>query len=327
MNSTIRQTCVQSLTAFLAAHPAESRKAVLGGAYALLAESKKIPALKMPLMRSYLGTVLNDLVASGDVKKDANGAYSLKKEALIIVEESRIAARILQMLSSKSMTKEAIFRSLQKHFKTTETPSLKDDNVLRSTAGSVLSRCVEAGTITLAGGSYSLRPAPLQKISEPLDENAFKPVFLARLHEMGGPFFERFMANLLEKYYLMTGRNVIYCEVSGGSTDGGIDVIIDTEDELGFTEHILMQTKCRRTAHTTEKDVREFYGAMHAQSGSRGIYATTATFHPGAQAFLDSLDNCIGIDGDKLFELVKKTAYGIHKTKRGLTFDETIFGK
>lgn len=324
MKSTIHQTCIQSLTKFLTTHPNESRKAVLNGAYALLAGNKKNPDLDV---RSSLGTALNDLVARGDVKKGANGTYSLKKEALIIVEESHVAARISQMLSTKAMDKEEIFRSLQKHFGTTATPSLKDDNTLRSTAGTILSKSIEEGSIILSGGSYSLRSSSQQQRKGSMQENDFKPLFLARLHDMGGPFFERFTANLLEKYYLMTGREVIDCEVSGGSADGGVDVIIDTEDELGFIEHVLIQTKCHKTVHTTEKDIREFYGAMHAQNGSRGIYVTTATFHPGAQALLDKLNNCIGIDGDKLFELVKKTTYGIHKTKRGLTFDETVFVK
>ena len=125
----------------------------------------------------------------------------------------------------------------------------------------------------------------------------------------------------------MTGRTVLVCEVSGGSSDGGVDVVVDTVDDLGFYEHIMVQAKCRAKNHVTEKEVREFYGALTALSGSRGIYATTSVFHEGAQRLLKTLDNCVGVDGDKLFELVEKTAYGIIREKGGYRFDENIFVK
>ena len=49
-------------------------------------------------------------------------------------------------------------------------------------------------------------------------------------------------------------------------------------------------------------------------------------FHPGADRLLKSIPNCVGVDGEKLFDIVKKTAYGIHRTSAGYTFDEAIFG-
>lgn len=64
---------------------------------------------------------------------------------------------------------------------------------------------------------------------------------------------------------------------------------------------------------------------MIAQRGSRGIYVTTTRFHPSAENFIESVDDLVGIDGDKLFDLVKRTQYGIIKTSQGYTLDREIF--
>ena len=142
---------------------------------------------------------------------------------------------------------------------------------------------------------------------------------------MGGKFFESFVANLLEKYFTLSGKIVVYCDITGGSNDGGIDIILETVDYLGFGEKIVAQTKCRDRAHVTEKEVREFYGAMNAIGASRVIYVTTTYFHESAEYFLDSVNDLVGIDGEKLFELVKKTNYGINQCEGGYTFDTAIF--
>ena len=116
---------------------------------------------------------------------------------------------------------------------------------------------------------------------------------------------------------------------SAGHIDSGekpIDACVrETEEELGFIEKVIIQTKNRKSIPVTEKEIREFYGVMNAQKGTRGIFVTTSTFHPGANALLTSLDNCVGIDGKKLFLLAKKTGYGIHVTKNGFSFDNTMF--
>ena len=131
---------------------------------------------------------------------------------------------------------------------------------------------------------------------------------------------------VIEKYFSMMGQFVVFCDVTGGSDDGGIDIILETVDGLGFYEKIMVQTKCRDKAQINEKEVREFYGAVNALGGSRGLYVTTTNYHYGAKKLLDSIDNCVGIDGDKLFELIKKTEYGICITKNGFAFDSAIFG-
>jgi len=276
-------------------------------------------------LRSYVGITIDQLEAEGSLRR-VEHCYTLVRDGLVIVEEGKCREAMIKLLGQKSYTKKQLFEELDAYFGTDKTDSKRDNDILHSAAGSVLSKLIQNGTVALANERYSLVRSSEIKTGA-MTRDAFKKSFLERLHRMGGPFFERFLANLFEKYFTMTGRTVLVCEVSGGSSDGGVDVVVDTMDDLGFYEHILVQAKCRARMHVTEKEVREFYGALTALSGSRGIYATTSTFHEGAQKLLDSLDNCVGIDGNKLFELAEKTAYGVINGKNGYRFDEAIFKK
>jgi len=85
----------------------------------------------------------------------------------------------------------------------------------------------------------------------------------------------------------------------------------------------MVQTK-NRTDTTNETTVRGFYGAVCARQGSRGIFVTSSDFHYSAKAFLDSIDNCVGIDGDGIFKMAVETRYGIKKVGSELTVDEKI---
>ena len=198
--------------------------------------------------------------------------------------------------------------------------------VERTIAGSVLSQLVENEEIEQISSKYVIKAEPDSSIYDtPLPENEFKPKFFKHLWLKGGKFFEVFVSNLLEKYYTLSGQMVVYCDTTGGSDDGGIDIVLETVDYLGFGEKIVAQTKCRDRAHVTEKEVREFYGAMNAINATRGIYVTTTHFHTSAEDFIDSIHDLVGIDGNKLFELVKKTRYGIKLCDGGYTFDTAIF--
>ena len=129
-----------------------------------------------------------------------------------------------------------------------------------------------------------------------------------------------FRRNLLEKYLVRCGKTVVESYVTGGAEDGGIDGIARTVDSLGFKETIMVQTK-NRLDETSETDVRGFYGAVCAAQGSRGIFATTSDFHAMAKKLLDSIDNCVGINGDKIFSMACDTSYGIKREKGKLVLD------
>ena len=104
---------------------------------------------------------------------------------------------------------------------------------------------------------------------------------------------------------------VVKSEVTGGADDNGIDGVIETEDGFGFRERVLVQARTRAKGAITLKEVREFFGAMISEKGTRGIFVTTASFHSEAQKFMNRQRNLIGIDGDKLFSMATENTCGV----------------
>lgn len=326
----MRKRALASIVDFLTKSGGATRNEIIDGALKAYGLSRSeledfSPKSKNSIIRSYIGTALNDLMNKKDIRREGE-RYYLAKEELVIIGEDECQNEILNILETGAYSKEEIFTRLEVYFGTGSTLSFKDDYTLRSIAGNVLFELVDLGEIEIVGSKYTLKSNLCEAIYDtPLPENEFKSKFYKQLWMMGGKFFESFVANLLEKYYTLSGMMVVYCDITGGSDDGGIDVVLETVDYLGFNEKIVAQTKCRDRAHVTEKEVREFYGAMNASGATRGIYVTTTHFHPSAEDFLDSCGDLVGIDGEKLFELIKKTRYGIKKCDGGYTFDTAIF--
>ena len=323
--------CVSAILSYMKSNASSTKNEIIEGAllsYGLTKNEAEAtsPRSKGGLLRSYISTAFNDLLTKKDIRREGD-SYVLNKEELVIVTEEQCEAQIIKMLQNKAYTKNEIYSLLDKHFGTKSTVTTKDDNMLHSIAGNILMDLIEANRLELVRGKYQKK---LQFDNEeydniPLPEDEFKEKLYKRLWHLGGKNFESFCANVLEKYFSMTGQFVAFCDITGGSDDGGIDIVIETVDGLGFYEKIMAQTKCRDRAHVTEKEVREFFGSLNALGGTRGLYITTTVFHQGAKNLLDSLDNCVGIDGEKLFELIKKTEYGICKTKNGYVLDPAIF--
>lgn len=332
LTTKMKEKCVRCIIDFLKSNEPTTKNDIIDGALRLYgltdAEiANTSPRSKHGILRSHIAAAFNTLIMKKDIERLENG-YVLAKEELVIVREEQVEAQILKLLSLRPYGKSELYARLDKHFGTKETKSTQDDNYLHSAAGNILVDLTLLSKIEFVNGKYQIKQIEVEKAcSMPLPEEEFKIKLYKKLWTLGGKFFEGYCASVLEKYYTMTGQFVIFCDITGGSDDGGIDIIVETVDGLDFYEKIMVQTKCRDTAQVTEKEVRGFYGSLNALGGTRGIFITTTSFHYGAQRLLDSIDNCVGIDGDKLFELIKKTEYGICKTKTGYAFDTAVFPK
>ncbi|MCQ2799672.1 MAG: restriction endonuclease [Bacilli bacterium] len=273
---------------------------------------------------SYLGSCIAEAVKQKTLVLK-NGLISLKKaEELVKVSKEECKTVVLDELQKKALTRNELFKKCIEDLGANKTQSKKDDGQIKSYVGMILEELTKDNVISFSDSKYSIESTSKYS-KKPLEEKEFKKQFFQRLHDNGGLFFEKFLSNLLEKYYSMTGRTVIENEVIGGANDGGVDVKLTVEEDLGFKETIFVQAKCRMNTQVTEKEIREFYGSVNALKGSRGLFVTTSTFHDGALKLLKSIDNCTGIDGDKLFELAKLSAYGIHESKLGFKFDDLVF--
>lgn len=280
---------------------------------------------KKNIRKSRLGEVFFALCQKEILAADENGVYHLVKTRPVIIHEEKCETAILAALKNGPKNRVALRALLTEQFGTDRTATTKDDAQLSAAITTVLARLSEAGTILKDGNAYSICAQCVAEPSSLVELSQLRAEYLTRVHSKGGEFFEHYFMNLLEKYVTLHGKTVLENTTVGGSEDGGIDGILQTRDCLGFEERILVQTKNRRMKFS-ETDMRGFYGAVLAAKGSRGIYATTGTFHSGAKRFLDALPELVGIDGYRLFEMATETLYGIKKSGGKLTVDTKIIG-
>lgn len=273
--------------------------------------------------RSTVGSVITEMLDVGLITRSEGGLYSAADQKPIVIRNEKCAAEILKMLKGKAMGKAEIKKELVRIFGTDKTVTERDDNKLFTYMNESLRGMVERGVLVLKDGVYSHAPKTAARIDDISSMLALKNEFLSRLHRKGGEFFEVYFMNLLERYVSLYGKTVVSCSTTGGSADGGIDGIMESVDCLGFRETVMVQTK-NKIDPSSETDVRGFYGAVCARGGTRGIFATSSEFHSGATDFLNSIDNCVGVDGDKLFEMAMITHYGIKKSGAELSVDDKI---
>ena len=249
--------------------------------------------------RSLIGAVLTDALETGEISS-SDSFYFLNRNMPIYIRGYEVKEYVKKMLKENiPYTKKEIFARCESAFGTDKTTTNKDDNRLRAYIGEFLSTCEGKGIVTCDGGKYYLSHET-ENVVDTYEK------FISELNSAGGENFERFGAMLLKRFYEKSGITVDECSVTGGSDDGGVDIIVRTTDKLGFKEFICVQAKARKNAHVTLKEVREFIGAMHTQGGTRGIYLTTSVFHPEAKKLIDEVPNVTGIDGAILYMLAKE---------------------
>ncbi len=273
-------------------------------------------------VRSLAGSIINEMEARELISFNG-GIYSTKEEKPVVLRIERCEEELLRLLRESPKSKAELKDALVSYFGTDETATNRDDNKLFTYIGSILKRLTADGSLKYNGYIYSISPEKSALLKDREAVLAIKADFLNALHSRGGEFFEHYFMTLLEKYLVKCGKRVTSNEVSGGSFDGGIDGIIKTIDKLGFREVTMVQTKNRRIT-VTETEVRGFYGAVCAKQGSRGIFATTADFHENASAFLDSIDNCVGVDGSKIFDMALEVSYGIRREGKSIILDKEV---
>ncbi len=268
-------------------------------------------------------SAIDDMLAKGVLEKSQGGYFRRNAERPVSIRIERCEEEILKLLSKGALTRDEIKNKLVKIFRTDDTETDRDDIKLASYIGQILKRLVTEKTVRYDGSLYSVSPAKTAELKNRAEIISLMADFLTLLHSKGGEFFERYFMNLLAKYLIRCGKTVIESKTTGGAEDGGIDGIAKTVDSLGFRETIMVQTK-NRTDLTVETDVRSFYGAVCANQGSRGIFVTSSDFHPTAEKFLNSIDNCVGINGEKIFAMAIDTSYGIKRVDGKLTIDRKV---
>lgn len=280
---------------------------------------------RLNVLRSMCGTVINEMHNRSMISRDANLIYHKNTEKPVAIRMERCEEELLRILREAPKSRAEIKDYLVQFFGTDTTSTPADDNKLFTFIGQILKALVSEGLIAFDGSVYRVVPARAAQVKCREEVLALKGDFLSIIHSKGGEFFEHYFMNLLAKYLIRSGKTVTESYVTGGSADGGIDGIAKSVDSLGFKETIMVQTKNRNDV-TVETDIRAFYGAVCAAQGSRGIFATTSDFHPMAKNLLESIDNCVGVNGDKIFSMAVDTSYGIKREGGNLIIDTDTLG-
>ena len=274
-------------------------------------------------LRCDIGKILSEMEARGLIATDSDELYYLASRKPIVIRIEQCEKELIRALSEQPMAKKEIRDRLKAVFGTDKTASTKDDDVLYTFMGQTLSKLTSLGVIVLKDGKYHLSEKAAAAADDINAMLVLRSEFISAIHSRGGEFFENYFMTLLSKYAQKHGKKIIECYVTGGSADGGIDGVMKTEDALGFRETTMVQTK-NRTDIVSETDVRGFYGAVCAKRGTRGIYACMSDFHNGASAFLSELDDCVGVNGDRVFRMAVECLYGIKRVNGKLTVDNRI---
>lgn len=248
----------------------------------------------------------------------------------VLITEDELERVMLNALRRNSATKADLLAVLKRTYVDPNRFSKEEENRIYTVAGNVLQKLVNRGTLQNNDGRYLQKPS--QRVLNPgrapgaSFTGNVETRFITELNRQSGDFFEQFAARLLEKYFEMSNIRVDASYVVGGSDDNGIDIMLETTDWLGYKERVFVQAKKRATQPVTLKEVREFYGALCAEEGTRGVFITTSSFCMEASKMIGKIRNLIAIDKRKLFALAEHCEVGLVRDEEGrLLLDENLF--
>jgi restriction system protein len=194
-----------------------------------------------------------------------------------------------------------------------DNPSRVDLNVLgqfeefqefRQRSRPVPSKGKAAGKIA-AGDSET----PEEQMEEAYGElrAALADDLLDRVREQSWQFFEDLVLDVLRAMGYGGPRGAT--ERLGQSGDQGVDGVI-REDALGL-DLIYVQAK-KWTNNVQRPDIQRFYGALHGQRATKGVFITTSDFSPQAREYAESVTpRVILVNGRELADLMIDHGVGV----------------
>ena len=131
---------------------------------------------------------------------------------------------------------------------------------------------------------------------------------LDHIFEQSADFFEQLVLDVLHAMGYGGGHDDA-AERLGKSGDGGVDGVI-REDRLGLD---LIYVQAKRWQNVVGRpEIQKFFGALHGQRATKGIFITTSTFSKEASAYADSVTpRVILVDGRELAQLMIDFGVGV----------------
>jgi len=280
--------------------------------------------------KSLIGSVITSMINEGYLYLNDLKYLVLLKDISVILHEDEVKNYIGSLLKLNALSKKEIISNCIKYYKVDKTETKDDDKELKIIISSVLKQGLNNNLLKLENDKYtftSLTTVLDCKIKNIINESKNEPLIECLRKALvikGGEFFEAFSVKVLSEYFKYKNEKIIDAKVTGGSSDNGIDGIIETIDDLNKTTKILIQAKVR-TKFVTLKEVREFYGAFKSEKADVGIFITNATYHKEAIKFSKNLNDLILIDDEILLNICNITKVGIKQYNDIYILDDDIF--
>ena len=282
--------------------------------------------------KSLVGSVINEMIADGYLFLTDAKVLVLLIDIKVILKEDEITNYLGSLLKKKEMTRDEIISCCVKKYKTDKTKTQEDDLELINLIDNILNKYLTKSVIKKENLLYSFvstnktgLDCVIQNIIENSKVDSLHESLVKAISVKGGEFFEAFSVKILTEYYKHNNNKILTSKVTGGSSDNGIDGIIEYQTLLDNKVLVLMQAKARTSTQVTLKEVREFYGAFKSQNGTLGIFTTNTTYHNEAKKFAENLDDLILIDGKKFEQLCILTKTAVKKYKNKYILDKEIF--
>jgi restriction system protein len=130
---------------------------------------------------------------------------------------------------------------------------------------------------------------------------------LDRVRDHSWQFFEDLVLHVLRA--MGYGGPKGSTERLGRSGDEGVDGVI-REDALGLD---LIYVQAKKWANNVQRpDIQRFYGALHGQRATRGVFITTSAFSPQAKEYAEGVTpRVILVNGRQLAELMLDHGVGV----------------
>lgn len=135
---------------------------------------------------------------------------------------------------------------------------------------------------------------------------------LDRVRERSPDFFEQLVLDVLHAMGYGGAHDGAAARL-GQSNDEGVDGVI-REDELGLD---LIYVQAKRWANTVGRpEIQKFFGALHGQRASKGVFITTSSFSKGAVQYAEGVTpRVILVDGKDLARLMMDYDVGVTTAK------------
>jgi restriction system protein len=143
--------------------------------------------------------------------------------------------------------------------------------------------------------------------------SALAAELLDRIHDQSPEFFEQLVLDVVQGIGYGGSRDDA-AERLCQSGDEGVDGVI-REDRLGL-DLIYVQAK-RWKSVVGRPEIQKFFGALHGQRATKGVFITTSSFSKEAMDYADGVTpRVILVDGKELAQLMIEHAVGVTVARR-----------